>query len=158
STGRRRKTYPWVLRLIGPGRFRQGPGRNQDFIIPEKPGRKVGVMQMRLEKQQVYNRWINILAIAIPLVVAVLLGVRQKIYLGEWTKVLPHINGMINSVTDLLLIAGRYYISKGNINMHRKAMTAAFILGSVFLVSYVLYHMSNDSTRFGAEEPLIRGI
>ncbi len=113
---------------------------------------------MRLEKQQVYNRWINILAIAIPLVVAVLLGVRQKIYLGEWTKVLPHINGMINSVTALLLIAGRYYISRGNINMHRKAMTAAFILGSVFLVSYVLYHMSNDSTRFGAEEPLIRGI
>jgi putative membrane protein len=115
-------------------------------------------MQIRLEKQQIYNRWINILAIAIPLVVAVLLGVRQKVYLGEWTKALPHVNGMINSATAVLLIVGRYYISRRDINMHRKTMTAAFILGSVFLVSYVLYHMSNESTRFGAEDPLVRGV
>lgn len=115
-------------------------------------------MQIRLEKQQIYNRWINILAIAIPLVVAVLLGVRQKVYLGEWTKILPHVNGMINSATAVLLIAGRYYISRRDINMHRRSMTAAFILGSVFLVSYVLYHMSNESTRFGAEDPLVRGV
>lgn len=115
-------------------------------------------MQMRLEKQQVYNRWINILAIAIPLVVAVLLGVRQKIYLGEWTKMLPHLNGIINSMTAILLIAGRSYIKKGNISMHRRTMTTAFLLGSVFLASYVLYHMSNESTRFGAEDPFIRGV
>ncbi len=115
-------------------------------------------MQIGVEKQQDYNRWINILAIAIPLVVAILLGVRQKIYLGEWTKALPHLNGMINSATALFLIAGRYYIRKGNITMHRRAMTAAFTLGSVFLVSYVLYHVSNESTRFGAEDPLIRGV
>lgn len=115
-------------------------------------------MQIRVEKQQDYNRWINILAIAIPLVVAILLGVRQKIYLGEWTKALPHLNGIINSATALFLIAGRYYIWKGNISMHRRAMTMAFTLGSLFLVSYVLYHISNESTRFGAEDPIIRGV
>ncbi len=36
-------------------------------------------------------------------------------------------------------------------------MTAAFVLGSLFLVSYVLYHLSNESTPFGGEG-LIRPI
>ncbi|ODS78660.1 MAG: hypothetical protein ABS46_16765 [Cytophagaceae bacterium SCN 52-12] len=115
-------------------------------------------MQIGADKQQTYNRWINILAVGIPLVVALLLGIRQKIYLGEWTKTLPHLNGVINSATAIFLITGRYYIKQRNISMHRRAMTMAFILGSVFLVSYVLYHISNDSTRFGAENLLIRGI
>ncbi len=114
-------------------------------------------MQIGVDKQQAYNRWINVLAIGIPLVVALLLGIRQKIYLGEWTKTLPHLNGIINTATAVFLITGRYYIKKGNISRHRKAMTTAFILGSVFLVSYVLYHISNESTRFGAEDPFIRG-
>lgn len=115
-------------------------------------------MAIRLEKQQVYDRWINVLAVAIPLVVALLLGIRQKIDLGEWTKSLPHLNGIINSCTAVLLLVGRSYIRKGDVTAHRKVMTAAFLLGSAFLVSYVLYHMSNDSTKFGAENPMVRGI
>jgi putative membrane protein len=47
-----------------------------------------------------------------------------------------------------LLIAGLVFIRKKNIAAHRKAMTAAFAFGSLFLVSYVLYHLSNDSTAF----------
>ena len=104
-----------------------------------------------LEKSSKYNRLINILAIAIPLVVAVLLGIRQKVDLGEWTKLLPHINGVINTLTALLLIVGRYFIAQKNIRAHRQTMTVAFMLGSLFLVSYVLYHLSNESTSFGGE-------
>ncbi|GAA4447308.1 DUF420 domain-containing protein [Ravibacter arvi] len=113
---------------------------------------------MNLEKQAVYNRWINILAVVIPLVVALLLGIRQKIDLGEWTKALPHLNGGINSLTAVLLLVGRWYIKKGNIAVHRRVMTGAFLLGSAFLVSYVLYHVSNDSTSFGSVNPFVRGI
>ena len=111
---------------------------------------------MLLEKRETYNRWINILSVAIPVVVALLLGIRQKLDLGTWTKVLPHVNGVINSVTAVLLIIGRIQISRGQIDRHRKTMTLAFILGSLFLVSYVLYHMSNDSTRFGSEVAYVR--
>ncbi|MPR33796.1 DUF420 domain-containing protein [Salmonirosea aquatica] len=110
-----------------------------------------------LEKSPKYNRLINVLAVAIPLVVAVLLGIRQKVDLGEWTKILPHVNGVINTLTALLLLMGLYFIRQKNITAHRRTMTLAFVLGSLFLVSYVLYHLSNDSTAFGGNG-LIRPI
>ena len=110
-----------------------------------------------LENNRKYNRLINILAVAIPLVVAVLLGIRQKVDLGSWTKVLPHVNAVINSLTAVLLVMGLLFIQNKNIAAHRRSMTAAFVLGSLFLVSYVLYHLSNESTPFGGEG-LIRPI
>lgn len=110
-----------------------------------------------LEKSRKYNRLINVLAVAIPVVVAVLLGIRQKVDLGSWTKVLPHVNAIINTLTAILLVIGLLFIQSKNIAAHRRTMTAAFVLGSLFLVSYVLYHLSNESTPFGGEG-LIRPI
>jgi putative membrane protein len=97
------------------------------------------------------NRLINVLAIAIPVAVAVLLGIRQKVELGEWTTYLPHINGVINSATTVLLLMGFYFIRQKNIAAHRITMLSAFTLGSLFLVSYVLYHLTNESTPFGGQ-------
>lgn len=102
-------------------------------------------------KEQKANRVINILALAIPLVVAVLLGIRQKIDLGSWTTYLPHINGVINSLTAILLLIGLYFIKQKNVQAHKRTMSTAFVLGSFFLVSYVLYHLTNESTSFGGE-------
>jgi putative membrane protein len=84
-------------------------------------------------------------------VVALLLGIRQKIDLGDWTTALPHVNGIINTATSLMLILGFYFVKQGNLSAHKIAMTIAFGLGSLFLVSYVLYHISNESTSFGGE-------
>jgi putative membrane protein len=102
-------------------------------------------------QEQKANRLINTLALAIPLAVAVLLGIRQKVDLGDWTTYLPHINGIINSLTTILLLMGFYFIKQKNIEAHKRTMLAAFTLGSLFLVSYVLYHLTNESTPFGGE-------
>jgi putative membrane protein len=104
-----------------------------------------------LEKKPKYERIINILAIVIPIAVAALLGIRQKVELGAWTKVLPHVIGVINTLTAVFLIAGFYFVKNNNMSAHRKAMTGAFLLGAVFLVCYILYHISNQSTPFGGE-------
>ncbi|CAG5074423.1 hypothetical protein DYBT9623_05106 [Dyadobacter sp. CECT 9623] len=104
-----------------------------------------------LEKKPKYERIINILAVVIPIAVAAILGIRQKVELGAWTKVLPHVIGVINTLTAILLITGYYFIRKMDIAGHRKAMTGAFLLGAVFLVCYILYHISNESTPFGGE-------
>ena len=104
---------------------------------------------LTVERKPKYERIINILAVAIPVVVALLLGIRQKIDLGAWTKVLPHIIGVVNTLTSMLLIMGFYFIKQKKISSHRKAMTGAFVLGAVFLVCYVLYHISNEATPFG---------
>ena len=102
-------------------------------------------------QEQKANRIINILALAIPVAVAVLLGIRQKVDLGNWTTYLPHINGVLNSITSLLLLTGLYFIKQKNIAAHKRTMLMAFTLGSLFLVSYVLYHLTNESTAFGGQ-------
>lgn len=103
------------------------------------------------QQQKSYQKLITILSIAIPVAVAVLLGIRQRIDLGLWTKALPHINGVINSITSIALIIGLIAIKQKNISLHRIVMLIAFVLGSVFLVSYVVYHISNASTAFGGD-------
>lgn len=102
-------------------------------------------------KEQKANWLINILAVVIPLAVAILLGIRQKVDLGSWTTYLPHINGIINSLTSVLLLMGLYFIRQNNVAAHRRVMLTAFMFGSLFLVSYVLYHLTNESTAFGGQ-------
>lgn len=91
----------------------------------------------------------NLLSVSIPLVVAILLGVRTKVDLGSWTKWLPHAIGTINTLTSVLLILGLLAQKFGKIGLHRLAMSTAFSLGAIFLVCYVTYHLSNPSTHFG---------
>ncbi|MCE7043989.1 DUF420 domain-containing protein [Dyadobacter sp. CY312] len=108
------------------------------------------------KNQKKYERIINVLAIVIPVAVAAILGIRQKVELGAWTKVLPHVIGVINSLTALFLILGYYFIKKNNRNAHRQMMMSAFVLGAVFLVCYILYHISNESTPFGGTGSTLR--
>ena len=93
----------------------------------------------------------NILSIAIPIVVALLLGVPTKLNFGAWTKNLPHLIGAINIVTSSVLLIGWIAIRRGNIAVHRSAMLTAFGLGACFLVCYVIYHLTNPSTVFGGQ-------
>jgi putative membrane protein len=92
---------------------------------------------------------INIVSIAVPIVVAVLLGIRTKVDLGAWTKILPHVIGGINSLTSILLVIGFLAIRQRKIAVHRACMSSAIVLGALFLVCYVTYHLSNPSTSFG---------
>ena len=95
------------------------------------------------------NRLINVLSIAIPLAIAVMLGIRLKVDLGVWTDSLPYLNAIINSMTAALLLLGLYFIKQKNVAAHRLTMLSAFALGTVFLVSYILYHITHESTPFG---------
>ncbi len=92
---------------------------------------------------------VDIFSIAIPLVVALLIGIRTKIDLGLWTKSLPVLIASINATTALVLLAGLFFIKQSNIEIHRKSMLTAVGLGALFLVCYVTYHISNPSTSYG---------
>jgi putative membrane protein len=92
---------------------------------------------------------INVVSVAVPIVVAVLLGIRTKIDLGTWTKMIPHVIGGINSLTSILLIIGFVAVRNRKILVHRVCMTSAIGLGALFLVCYVTYHLSNPSTSYG---------
>lgn len=97
-------------------------------------------------------RWITVVSILIPIVVAVLLFMPSKVDLGaDWVYFLPHLNAVINTAASIALVLGVVFIKQGNISLHRTAMTTAFGLGAVFLVSYVIYHAAAESTSFGGE-------
>lgn len=106
---------------------------------------------LTLEKNTKNEKLVNVLSIAIPVAVAILIGIRTKIDLGAWTKVLPHVIGLLNTTTSITLIAGFIFIKNKNIIMHRRMMSLSFIQGSLFLVLYILYHVSNASTSYGGD-------
>lgn len=96
--------------------------------------------------------WIIIIAIAVPVVVAVLLFMPSKIDVAsDWVYFLPHLNAVINTAASIALIMGLVFIKQNNIALHKASMTAAFGLGAIFLVSYVIYHATAESTTFGGE-------
>lgn len=98
-----------------------------------------------------YNGLIIAVSLAIPIVVAILFKIKLKDY-GidvEPLNFLPPIYALINVVTAVLLMLGVYSIKNGNKKMHQKMMQSAIACSIVFLVMYVAYHMTSDSTPFG---------
>jgi putative membrane protein len=98
-----------------------------------------------------FNALIITLSIAVPVLVAILFKVKLKDY-GidvEPLTFLPPIYAFINGITAMLLILGVYAIKNGNKKMHQNLMQSAIACSVVFLVMYVAYHMTTDSTPFG---------
>lgn len=106
---------------------------------------------IQLTEEKKASRVINILAITIPVAVAVLLSIRQKVDLGAWTDQLTLVNAIMNSATAVLLLLGLAFIRQKNVRAHRITMLSAFTLGALFLLCYILYHLTHESTAFGGE-------
>jgi len=64
---------------------------------------------------------------------------------------LPPIYATINGITALVLILAVVQIKKGNRKYHERLMKMAMILSVIFLMLYIAYHMTSDSTKFGGE-------
>ena len=90
-------------------------------------------------------------SILIPVAVAILFSVKLKDFgiQVEPLSFLPPIYASINGVTALLLIMGVIAIKNGNRKVHKRMMTTAIACSLVFLIMYVAYHMTADSTVFG---------
>ena len=67
----------------------------------------------------------------------------------SWTYVLPMINAIINGTCSILLIASLYFIKRKNIEIHKQINLTAFVLSSLFLVCYILYHWLSKETVYG---------
>ena len=95
-------------------------------------------------------RSIIAVSVLVPLLVAVLLFSPLKVNLPlDWVINLPFVNAIINSLTAILLVLALFAVRQKNIVRHRQLMLSAMVLGTLFLVSYVLYHASVPSAVFG---------
>jgi len=105
-----------------------------------------------LENESKVKSWIIIISILIPVVVAILLFMPSKINVGaEWVYFLPHLNAVINSAASVALIVALIFVKQKKYAYHGATMSVAMALGAIFLVSYVIYHGSAESTSFGGE-------
>ena len=102
-----------------------------------------------LEKK--YNKYIVAVSIVIPVVVGILFGIKLKDFGIEVEPLsfLPPIYATTNGITAIVLIGAVMAIKKGNRKLHERLMTFAIALSLAFLVMYVAYHMTADSTKFG---------
>ena len=98
-----------------------------------------------------YNKWIVVLSIAIPLVVAILFGVKID---AELPVFLPPIYASINAFTAVLLVVAVWAVKNKKIKLHEKLMKTAIACSILFLAMYVAYHMTSESTKFGGEGAL----
>lgn len=93
---------------------------------------------------------IGTLSVIIPLLVAALMFLPQFISLGDLDfTFLPHLNATLNSCASICLILGFIFIKNKNVKAHQLSMFSAFVLSSLFLISYVIYHSQVDSTSYG---------
>lgn len=100
-------------------------------------------------KEKKFNKLITLVSVVIPVVVAILFGV--KLPNVEPLSFLPPIYAATNGLTALLLIVAVWAIKNGKRKLHQNLMTSCIALSLAFLVMYVAYHMTSDSTAFGGE-------
>ncbi|MDX1364277.1 DUF420 domain-containing protein [Arenibacter latericius] len=109
-------------------------------------------MELDLAKEKKFNKLINVVSIVIPLVVALLFGV--KLPNVEPLRFLPPIYASVNGLTAILLVVAVVAVKQGKLELHKKIMTGCIALSLAFLIMYVAYHMTSDSTTFGGEGPI----
>lgn len=69
--------------------------------------------------------------------------------LPSFTHYLPMLNAVLNGTCSILLVLSLYFIKKKNIIMHKRINITAFVLSSLFLVSYIIFHYLAPETKFG---------
>lgn len=98
------------------------------------------------EPSTLRHRAILGLSIAVPLVVALLFRVKIP---GVDLSFLPPIYAGLNALTALFLLTAVWAIRTGRRSLHQGLMKTCIAFSATFLVMYVAYHMTSESTRFG---------
>ena len=96
-----------------------------------------------------FTPYIWLISIVIPVVVAILFTVRIPNVAS--LSFLPPIYATVNGITAVILLLALKAIKSKNIKFHKNLMKTAIALSLAFLLMYVAYHMTSDSTPYGGE-------
>jgi putative membrane protein len=96
-----------------------------------------------------FTPYIWLISIVIPVVVAILFTVRIPNVAS--LSFLPPIYATVNGITAVILLLALKAIKSKNIKLHENLMKTAIALSLIFLLMYVAYHMTSDSTPYGGE-------
>ncbi len=93
-----------------------------------------------------HRKLIIALSVVIPLAVAILFRVKIN---GLDFSFLPPVYATLNGITAVLLIASLIAIKNKRRLLHERLMKTCITLSALFLVMYILYHMTSDPTPYG---------
>ena len=98
-------------------------------------------------KELPYRNLIIIVSIVVPVLVTVLFFTKKID--GYDFSILPTIYATINGITAVTLIAALVAIKNNKILVHKTLMTSCIALSVMFLLLYVLYHATSETTNYG---------
>lgn len=101
-----------------------------------------------MEKPEPYKKLIIVLSIVIPVAVAALFRLKVP---GYDFSFLPPIYASINGLTAILLTVSFFSIKSGNRARHELINKVCIGLSALFLIMYILYHVTSEETKFGGE-------
>lgn len=78
----------------------------------------------------------------------------DKTAIPNWVFSLPKLNAIINGTCSVLLLLSLYFIKKKDISTHKKLNITTFVLSSLFLVSYIIFHATGIKTTYGGTGPI----
>ncbi len=73
----------------------------------------------------------------------------DKALIPSWVLLLPALNAVLNGTCSVLLLLSLYFIKRKQIGLHKKLNILTFILSSLFLVSYIIFHATGIKTTYG---------
>ena len=77
---------------------------------------------------------------------------------GTHLAFLPALNAVLNAVCTVFLLVGFRHIMRREVIKHRNSMFGAFVVSSVFLVTYIVNHVLHGDVLFPKSHPVARDI
>jgi putative membrane protein len=111
-------------------------------------------MNITLARQETqnYKPLIWTLTIAINSLIAIAFFLPDIEFLKKYNfSFLPLLNAILNSLTFISLVIALIAIKQKNSKRHKNFVLIALFWTGLFLVSYLLYHFSTPSTKFGGQ-------
>lgn len=97
---------------------------------------------------------IMVLSVVVFAVVVILYSLPKQEVIPDWAKTLPLINAIINGTCSALLVTSLFAIKNKKIDLHKTLNLTTFVLSSLFLVSYIIFHSFGVETRFPEDNPV----
>lgn len=88
-------------------------------------------------------------AVSILVLGIVLTTERCKVDIGMGLPMLPPLHSLCNLVVAISLVIAVISIKAGKVGLHKRFIGVAVVFSSFFLLSYVLYHSTQESVKFG---------
>ena len=108
---------------------------------------------MKIENTLLANK-LNKIAVVVSIAVVGLVAVMRKIPrldLGIDFSFLPAIYSATNALAAVCLLFGLYFIRQKRVTEHKRMVTSALVLSFLFLLMYVIYHVTTPEIKYCGE-------